>query len=645
MKNTLFGFIRRLPLRVYITVFIILIILVVTALLCGLSYLSARDELLAANEIAIRSTEQYAVESQMLVDKGLDIYDDSYNDELRARFPLFLEAYNRSGGDPGKIDLALLRRQIEPVPNSKLNFFVINKSFVIVASTVPSVMHLDFKTHPDYHTYLSRGISHGSFFADRVSHAIVSTEAGEPVGELTKWAFMPTPDQEYLLEIGLTTPEFNQERGQLTTVGAAEDLLRFNPNLVSVRVFDKNKFLQTRKGIDTNFSVYAGLSGILAGALAGEDIWSANAAMGTKTHYLHINYTNDDLAHRNDLVLELTYSDATLNRRLSNLMLSILFLGAVAILSGLLLSLAVSHHITWPIFGIIDDTDRIAHGDLDYPIRALENPEFHRLEESLTVMIRHIKSSSAEIEREKSELMIAAGIQKDFLPETLPQPDHFSIAAKNLPAKEVGGDFFDVIPLDDSDESGQKTGVLIADVSGKGMPAALFMALSGIVVRVLATRHSSPAKVITAVNTIISTNSRSGMFVTLFYGILSDSPLTFTFINAGHNPPLLFRAGPGTAEELQGSGVALGVIGDYEYQQHSAALTCGDLIVLYTDGITEAMNERQEMFGTARFIQAVEENIMCSPQEIIDAVIERVLAFSENEPQFDDITIMAIRVK
>ncbi|MFA6226587.1 MAG: hypothetical protein WC620_10550 [Methanoregula sp.] len=261
MKQMLFGSIRCLPLQVYITIFIILIILVVTALLCGLSYLSARDELLAANEIAIRSTDQYAVESEMLVDKGLDIYDNSYNDELKACFPAFLDAYKHAGEDPETIDFDLLRRQTEPMTDGKRTFFVINKSDVIVASSVTGALNLDFKKHPDYYAYLSQGMSNDSFFADRVSHAIVGTESGNVTGKMTKWAFMPTSDHEYLLELGFTTPGFDQKRSEISTVVAAEDLRTFNPNMVAVRVFDKNKYLLTRTGMDANFSADAGLSG------------------------------------------------------------------------------------------------------------------------------------------------------------------------------------------------------------------------------------------------------------------------------------------------------------------------------------------------------------------------------------------------
>jgi sigma-B regulation protein RsbU (phosphoserine phosphatase) len=190
-----------------------------------------------------------------------------------------------------------------------------------------------------------------------------------------------------------------------------------------------------------------------------------------------------------------------------------------------------------------------------------------------------------------------------------------------------------------------RTVIVIADVSGKGIPAALFMALSRIVVSVSAPRYPSPSDVISAANAIIATNSRSGMFVTLFYGILDNTRLTLTYTNAGHNPPLVFRAGSGTVEELPATGIALGAMEDFRYGQDSAALAAGDLIVLYTDGITEAMNGREEMFGTDRLLLAVRENSTRSSREIVDKVIGSVITFCGNQPQFDDITLMVIKVR
>ncbi|NMB77624.1 MAG: SpoIIE family protein phosphatase [Methanomicrobiales archaeon] len=250
-----------------------------------------------------------------------------------------------------------------------------------------------------------------------------------------------------------------------------------------------------------------------------------------------------------------------------------------------------------------------------------------------------------EIEHKDTELAIAAGIQQDFLPLTLPPTEGFIIAARNIPAKEVGGDFYDVIPPSDLPGQGQKTAVLIADVSGKGMPAALFMALSQTVVRVLATSHTSPADLISRADTIITSRSHSGMFVTLFYGVLDPESRTLSFINAGHNPPFILRAGSIKPEDLFTSGPALGLPGTGRFREYRVPLHSGDTIVLYTDGITEALNPAGEEFGTGRLVDSVTEHASVTPQEIVDTVVSRVMTFAGSEPQADDITILVIRVQ
>ena len=213
-----------------------------------------------------------------------------------------------------------------------------------------------------------------------------------------------------------------------------------------------------------------------------------------------------------------------------------------------------------------------------------------------------------EMERKNTELAIAAEIQQSFLPDTITQIEGFDVAARSVMAKEVGGDFFDVIPLEVVPVESGKLGVMIADVSGKGIPAALFMALSRIVVRVNATWYANnPGAAIRDANTIISNDSRSGMFVTLFYGLLDSKARTISYVNAGHNPPILYRRSDGTFTELEATGMAMGAMNDAEYTEEVTKLMPGDLLVLYTDGITEAENVRLEMFGTDRLMNAILE--------------------------------------
>ena len=250
-----------------------------------------------------------------------------------------------------------------------------------------------------------------------------------------------------------------------------------------------------------------------------------------------------------------------------------------------------------------------------------------------------------EIEHKNTELAIAAEIQQSFLPDTISQVEGFEVAAKSIMAKEVGGDFFDVIPFEIVPIKPGRMGILIADVSGKGIPAALFMALSRIVVRVNATWYADdPALAIHDANNLIAADSKAGMFVTLFYGILDHTSHTFTYVNAGHNPPIVYHPGDGTLSELAATGIAMGVITDAEYVSNEKPLAPGDVVVLYTDGITEAMNAREEMFGEERLYEVVRHVNGRNSGEILTNILNVVKEFTGDYPQSDDITLMVVRV-
>jgi PAS domain S-box-containing protein len=245
--------------------------------------------------------------------------------------------------------------------------------------------------------------------------------------------------------------------------------------------------------------------------------------------------------------------------------------------------------------------------------------------------------------RSKAELDIAAEIQQSFLPDSIPVMSGFDVAAKSLMAKEVGGDFFDVIPFEMVPLRKGSFGILIADVSGKGVPAALFMALSRIVVRVNALWYHEPAKTITSANTIISQDSKAGMFVTLFYGILSEQDRTMTYVNAGHNPPLVYRVQSDLFEELSATGLVMGADEGEKYSQKTVQIDPGDIVVLYTDGITESINSSQEMYGESRLKSVVRRYATQPAGTILGKILDEVLGFCGSEPQFDDITLLVIK--
>jgi len=244
-----------------------------------------------------------------------------------------------------------------------------------------------------------------------------------------------------------------------------------------------------------------------------------------------------------------------------------------------------------------------------------------------------------ELERKNAELQIARDIQTSFLPEKIPVIPRYMLAACSIPAREVGGDFYDIITF-----PAKKIGLIIADVSDKGVPAALFMALSRTVVRANAEWHNAARDAIQGANATISADSRSGMFVTLFFAILDQESRRLTYVNAGHNPPLLFRPGFDPIP-LPATGIALGALADADYEERSVDLYPGDVLLFYTDGVTEAIDSRYSQFGEERLAELVRQNINLPPDDIIEEINRAVSAHSGETAQFDDMTLMILKVE
>jgi serine phosphatase RsbU (regulator of sigma subunit)/DNA-binding NarL/FixJ family response regulator len=242
-------------------------------------------------------------------------------------------------------------------------------------------------------------------------------------------------------------------------------------------------------------------------------------------------------------------------------------------------------------------------------------------------------------QRVAQELALAGQIQASFLPDALPDVPGWQLAAMLEPARETSGDFYDFIPL-----SNGRLGILVADVAEKGMGAALYMALCRTLIRTYAAEHDTrPDLVLGATNRRILMDARANMFVTVFYGILDPASGTLTYGNAGHNPPyLLSSQNRDMVQELRGTGMALGVVEDVTWKQDTVRLAPGDVLLLYSDGITEAQDQQEAFFGEKRLLQAAQANLGHSAQDIQDALIAEVREFVGEAPQFDDITLMVV---
>jgi serine phosphatase RsbU (regulator of sigma subunit)/transcriptional regulator with GAF, ATPase, and Fis domain len=239
------------------------------------------------------------------------------------------------------------------------------------------------------------------------------------------------------------------------------------------------------------------------------------------------------------------------------------------------------------------------------------------------------------------ELMMARNIQSSFLPESMPKISGWELASAWEVAREVGGDFYDIIPLPPSSK-GERWGIVIADVADKGIPAALYMALCRTMLRSVAQTHIMPAQTLAIVNQQLITDTRSDLFVSAFYGVWEPASAMITFANAGHPPPFLFKSGD-RAELIRQHGMVLGVMPDISYVDQILELAPGDLLVLYTDGVSEAQNSDQELFGFHRLENLILSETDWNADAIAGAIVDRVVNFSGGRDFSDDLTTVTMR--
>ena len=238
----------------------------------------------------------------------------------------------------------------------------------------------------------------------------------------------------------------------------------------------------------------------------------------------------------------------------------------------------------------------------------------------------------------ENELDVASRIQQSVLPSKFMDSDDYTLFGTMQPARNVGGDFFDLISLPNG-----RIGLLIADVSGKGVPAALFMMSSRILLKSAARRDIDTSQVLAEVNNVLSEDNEACMFVTMLYAVYDPASGELQYTDGGHDPPVVVHA-DGHAERLPVTeGLALGVIPQFEYQQEYYRLSSGDTVILYTDGVTDAMNSEDETFGLDRLLAAFDANPPASANEAGQRILTLVNDFAGDMPQFDDTTCLILR--
>jgi sigma-B regulation protein RsbU (phosphoserine phosphatase) len=287
------------------------------------------------------------------------------------------------------------------------------------------------------------------------------------------------------------------------------------------------------------------------------------------------------------------------------------------------------------VIGVLYVDSSVVGGLTQTSLKLLESLAFEATKSLESVRLMHEEAEKKNMEQ---ELGMAREVQIALSPSAIKAMEHFEVAASSVPSRYVGGDFYDLIPLKDN-----RFVFVLGDVSGKGVAAALLAAMAQGALQVQFAANMPLTEVITSVNKMLALRSESNRFITLFSGVL-DGEGHFTFINAGHNPPILARA-TGETEMLATKSVLLGAFDFIEYKPLQTRLNPGDVVVMYTDGVTEATNADNEMFSDERLEELVKRCVSLTAEQIKQRILDEVIRFTRGLPQGDDITLIVLKIK
>jgi sigma-B regulation protein RsbU (phosphoserine phosphatase) len=415
------------------------------------------------------------------------------------------------------------------------------------------------------------------------------------------------------------------------------------------RVIEAEAFLDVTRSVDSRGAVLSIVPDTLR--LSGTQR-QGNASMGAALVEL-MEWQNGAWSPRNTLVwTKVGFFEAIrgLTRNLQENqfnLIPLLFLAVVAFLFVLVelltlgMVISMGQSITRALVALHQGTTRVREGNLRYRIPIEGEDDLWEVADSFNRMsgtLEQARDLEIEKERLEGELAIAHQIQARLLPSEAPATPRTELAGLSIPAREVGGDYYDFIPLD-----GERIGLIVADVSGKGVPAALLM--SSFRASILSQDLSDgPAEILGRLNNFLYRSVEPGRFVTAFFAIFETQTGRLVYSNAGHNPPYLIGT-DSSVRLLREGGLVLGLFGESRYEQAVVQFQEGDTLSLLTDGVTEAQSPEDELWGEDRFLELLQANIKAPCRRIVAETLKAIREFAGGEPQSDDVTLMVARWK
>jgi serine phosphatase RsbU (regulator of sigma subunit) len=352
-------------------------------------------------------------------------------------------------------------------------------------------------------------------------------------------------------------------------------------------------------------------------------------------------------AGKNYCAVYLVLSMEAIDRDIGKMTMAIAVFGLIFVGAGIFLALWMAGAITGPLQMLVRDLDLVSRGDLDHQTKARSRDEIGLLAMAFNRMTKNLKAArerEREAERINSELSLAREIHGRLLPEKLPHlPGVYDIWAYYESAKEVGGDYYDFIPVDN-----EHLAIIVADVSGKGVPGSMVMGTTRTIMRLMSARNLSAASVLTKTNHHVARDIKRGMFVTAMYAVLNVRKREMIVASAGHNPMVIWRAATRTCELVRPNGIALGFdkgpVFERTVREQRVQLARGDRVLMYTDGVVEAMNENHEEWGDEALYEFTAKNAELSSKDFVKELFLALRGHQGDAEQHDDITISTFRV-